>query len=472
MNFASLDFLVFLPLCLACWYFAHAFLSWQIQKLILIAFSLLFYFWWSIFYGVLFLGFCIFVHYAARYIKGQSGTYRKLSLVLMLSVPFVGLFFFKYLNFSVSTVAQLAGPGLVPQTVLNLASSVVLPIAISFTALQSSSYLIDVYREAYPPSESLTDTVLYQCFFAHLLAGPILRGNELLPYFWERPQVSWGFLSSNVRPALGLLAIGLFKKVCLADPIGRSQERMWLAPEEFGGGALWLSVFAYAFQIYYDFSAYTDICRGCGKLFGFEIVENFNKPYLAHSPQEFWRRWHMSLSRWVRDYLYVPLGGSREGRARTLLNLLLVMTVVGLWHGAAWNFVAWGAYNGLLIALTPILFPAWLIRNRAGKAISVAATFVLVCFGWVLFRASDLNVAMVYLQRLFDATDFLDGLTPHALLLVSLYMVGHIRVGSWSVRSLLLRGPWYLLLLFALVGLVFGIKDLHTFGAPFIYFRF
>lgn len=216
--------------------------------------------------------------------------------------------------------------------------------------------------------------VLFQVFFAHLLAGPILRGNELLPFFKVRLPITREFLATHVRPGLSLIALGFVKKLCLADPIGRTQERMWIAPNEYSGLVLWLTLFAYAFQIYYDFSAYTDICRGCAKLFGFELVENFNRPYLARTPQEFWRRWHMSLSRWVRDYFYVPLGGSRVGDVRTAINLVLIMGIVGLWHGAAWTFVIWGVYNGLLISATPVLFRGPLLNTAWGKAVSIAAT--------------------------------------------------------------------------------------------------
>lgn len=476
MNFISPEFIGFLVVCLLCWFLAYRFFSWEIQKWVLCIFSFGFYFSNSIFYGILFIGFCIFVHLAAIQLNTLEGKSRKSFLIVILLVPLIGLFFFKYFKFSLDIFGSVFHTEIQSGRMRDIANSILLPIAVSFTVLISIGYLADIYKKTYPPSFKPVDTFLFLAFFGHLIAGPIVRGNELLPYFKERTIYNKASLVESLRQGIILIAIGYFKKICIADPIGSTQELIWITPDQYSSASLWLALFAYAFQIYFDFSGYTDICRGCAKLFNIEIVQNFNRPYLSATPQEFWRRWHMSLSRWIRDYLYIPLGGGRVGPIRKSANLMLVMTICGLWHGASLNFVIWGFYHGLLLVLTPILFPIKMLKSLKPyhwiRISSTLITFFLICIGWVFFRAPTLSVASCYLSRLFVSDNYFEGTTITALILCCTYSLFHLRIREACVRSFLLSFRWRAITGFVLAIIALAIKEMFITGTPFIYFQF
>ena len=306
--------------------------------------------------------------------------------------------FFKYFNFAVdSDDALLAAVGL-GGLGLETALRVTLPLGISFYTFQSMSYTIDVYRGRATALTRFIDFACYVSLFPQLVAGPIIRFSEIADQLRERSHTVEKFARG-----VAFLCLGMAKKVLLADPCGR------VADAAFGAGSLgaadaWYGVFAYAFQIYFDFSGYSDMAIGLGLMLGFVFPKNFDSPYKAASITDFWRRWHISLSTWLRDYLYIPLGGNRLGAGRTYVNLGVVMVLGGLWHGAAWTFVLWGALHGGWLALERLLGKRSLYR-RLPRPARVALTFFMVLIGWVFFRASDLGAALAYLRAMAGLGD-------------------------------------------------------------------
>ncbi len=298
--------------------------------------------------------------------------------------------FFKYCNFFISSLQTFAASlGLHPSLhTLNI----VLPIGISFFTFQSMSYTIDVYRGELRAARSFWDFALFVSFFPHLVAGPIMRAVVLLPQVLRPRHTS----RQQVIEGIHLILWGLWKKCFIADSLAPLVDATFNAPNASGFEVL-IAVYTFAFQIYCDFSGYTDIARGVAKLFGFELGLNFNLPYFAQSPQDFWSRWHISLSQWLRNYLYIPLGGNRDGKWHTYRNLMLTMVLGGLWHGAAWNFVLWGFYQGALLAVHRLYRD--FVPGTAGPEndtrplawVKMLVMFQFTCFGWLLFRAHSLS---------------------------------------------------------------------------------
>ncbi len=335
----------------------------------------------------------------ALYDEGRADRLRaRLIVGLAVGLNLAVLGYFKYFNFGVASLNALLGQlGLEPLK----AWSVILPVGISFYVFQAMSYVIDVYRRDAPPSHEFIDLAAYISLFPQLVAGPILRYKDLAGQLRQRSH-------SLPRFAYGLarFSMGLCRKVLIADTIAP------LANAAFGmasPGSLdaWLGIVAYAAQLYFDFSGYSDMAIGLGHMMGFSFIENFDAPYRAASIGDFWRRWHISLSSWLRDYLYLPLGGNRKGQGRTYLNLFLVMAIGGLWHGAAWNFVAWGCWHGLLLGMERYFAakrgpgtPSGSIPGFLASALGLIFTQAAVLAGWVLFRARDLRHALSYFTSL------------------------------------------------------------------------
>ena len=306
--------------------------------------------------------------------------------------------FFKYFNFAVDTwgalVSALGLGHLQPEAVLR----VTLPLGISFYTFQSMSYTFDVYRGRTRPLDDVVDFACYVSLFPQLVAGPIIRFSEIADQIRERSHTIEKFARG-----VAFFSLGMAKKVLLANPCG------FVADAAFGAGTLhpleaWTGVVAYAFQIYYDFSGYSDMAIGLGLMFGFVFPKNFDSPYRADSLTDFWRRWHISLSTWLRDYLYLPLGGNRKGDRRTYVNLAVVMLLGGLWHGAAWNFVVWGGLHGAGLAVERALGKRSLYHGLP-RPLRVGLTFLVVLVGWVFFRASDVGAALAYLSAMFGLAE-------------------------------------------------------------------
>jgi alginate O-acetyltransferase complex protein AlgI len=273
-----------------------------------------------------------------------------------------------------------------------------LPLGISFYTFEAISYVVDVYRGTTQPVRRPLDYAQYILFFPHLIAGPIVRASEFLPQLERPKRFDWPRVQAGVQ----LFLLGLFKKIVIADQIAAVIDPVFAEPGKFGSSALWLAVLGYAVQIYCDFSGYTDMALGVAHTLGFKLPKNFNAPYLATSPSDFWKRWHISLSRWLRDYLYIPLGGNRKGPTRTMVNLFVTMLLGGLWHGASWTFVVWGAYHGALLAVQRAI-PTRL-QHPALQPLGMMATFLAVCVGWVFFRASTLADAGTILHGMLVPT--------------------------------------------------------------------
>ncbi len=333
---------------------------------------------------------------------------RKTFLVISMVANLAILGFFKYFDFFATSFSQLLrvfGLNASPH-ILGL----LLPAGISFYTFQAMSYTIDIYRGECEPTTSFPDFALFVCFFPHLVAGPIMRAHTLLPQVTGPRRLEARALAEGVW----LIAIGLFKKVVIADNMAVIANAVFFRFEDgtaagLTGPEALVGLYAFAFQIYGDFSGYSSIARGVSRFFGYDLVINFDLPYSAQSPSDFWRRWHISLSSWLRDYLYIPLGGNRGGRVRQYRNLILTMLLGGLWHGASWTFVAWGLYHGLLLAGfralgIPDVVPAGARAARPRRWLRVLLMFHLTCLGWLLFRADSFGSALGMLRLI--TTDF------------------------------------------------------------------
>jgi D-alanyl-lipoteichoic acid acyltransferase DltB (MBOAT superfamily) len=385
MLFNSLEFLVFLVLVLVGYFLCIPRGWWRARKAFLVVASYLFYMNWNPYFGLLLLASTLVDFFLAQRIERTQGLRGRRALLAVSVIVNLGVLgFFKYGNFVATTVTGLLHP-LVGDVEPPLAD-LVLPVGISFYTFESLSYSIDVFR-GMPAYRSLLDFALFLSFFPHLVAGPIVRPRAFLPQLATPPSIR----AAAVEDALVRIACGLVKKVAFADTLGTYVDVVFAHPGFWGGPNLLLAIYAYAFQIYFDFSGYTDIALGLAGLFGLKLPENFDRPYLAAGPREFWQRWHISLSTWLRDYLYISLGGSRISPARTTVNLMVTMVLGGLWHGAAWTFVVWGAYHGVLLVIERLVAGTTeRPRGALATALRRVLTFHLVCAGWVLFRAPTL----------------------------------------------------------------------------------
>jgi alginate O-acetyltransferase complex protein AlgI len=390
MIFHSLDFIAFFVVTLAMYWAMPL----RAQNVLLVVASYVFYGWVHPWWPVLLFATTFVDYWSARQIaECHAGTRHRapgtakrwLWISIVSNLGLLG--FYKYFGFFVDNVAA-AGDALgwqVPEIALRVA----LPAGISFYTFQSMSYTIDVYRGHAPARTSFVDVAAFVSFFPHLVAGPIMRATNLLPQV-ERPRQ---FSAAASRDATVLIVWGFFKKLVIADNVGVIANKVFAleSPDFF---ILWAGVFAFAVQIYADFSAYTDIARGVAKWYGFDLIRNFDQPYLATGPVDFWRRWNISLSTWFRDYVYIPLGGSRRGPWRTAANILVTFLVSGFWHGASWNYVIWGAYHGVLLVVARAaggLVPRS-ARREGGwmRPFQIVGMFALSLVGWLIFRETDL----------------------------------------------------------------------------------
>jgi len=409
MLFNSWVFVGFLAIVLPLYYL----LPLRGQNILLLGASYVFYGAWDWrFLGLLALSTLMDFSIGIAIDRSPTPRRRRALLVMSVIVNLSILGFFKYWNFFVeSAAALLSSAGLEPNIPM---LRIVLPVGISFYTFQTLGYTIDVYRRDTPASRNLLSYALYVSYFPQLVAGPIERITRLLPQLERARTVTPQMIHSGAQ----LILWGFVKKVAIADSLGVHANRIFDQPEGAHGVELWLGLYCFALQIYADFSGYTDIARGVSRLFGVELMLNFRQPYLSRNITEFWRRWHISLSTWLRDYLYVPLGGNRRGPARQYLNLILTMLIGGLWHGAAWTFVVWGGLHGLYLAVHRFATGGGRIGDAAAPrttlgwlsyTVSVIVTFHLVCLAWVWFRAADAAAAVTYTRGLFHLSASLDG---------------------------------------------------------------
>ncbi len=400
MLFNSWIFPPFLLLVLAL-YFGLAWLprARSLQNVMLLLASYFFYACWDWrFLGLLLLSTSVDWTLANLIARERTPADAKRWVACSVAVNLLFLGFFKYFDFFVDSAdALLLRLGLEP---LGLHLRVVLPVGISFYTFQSISYIVDVYRGEVAPARNPLDFALFVAFFPHMVAGPIMHSRDLLPQMQNPRRVT----PQHWREGAWLMLVGFFKKMALADNLAPLVDAAFAPGAQPGASLILVAVYAFAFQIYCDFSGYTDIARGVAKLMGFELMLNFDRPYQALNPSDFWRRWHISLSTWLRDYLYIPLGGNRGGRLATYRNLMLTMLLGGLWHGAAWNFVLWGAYQGLLLVVHRLVVVEgrlWTWDGPLSRAVSRLLMFHAVCYGWLLFRATSLEQVAGFTGTLF-----------------------------------------------------------------------
>jgi alginate O-acetyltransferase complex protein AlgI len=476
MLFNSLTFFIFFAVV----FLLYLALPHRGQNRMLLAASYLFYGAWDWRFLFLLMFSCTMDFLFAREIgKNPAPRARKgwVSASIGLNLGILG--FFKYFNFFVDSFAALL-------EALGLHASmpvlrIVLPVGISFYSFQSMSYTIDVYRGVLAPARRWSDFALYLAFFPQLVAGPIERATNLLPQVQQPRTVS----DYGISHGAFLILWGLFQKVVIADNICRMADAAFNHPSAQALSAL-LGVYAFAIQIYCDFSGYSNIARGIAMMLGFRLMLNFRNPYFAANPSDFWRRWHISLSTWLRDYLYIPLGGNRHGPARTQRNLMLTMLLGGLWHGAAWTYVAWGFYHGILLVghrwFEKIIKPMGglnrFLAGWVGRTLGIVLFFHLICISWLLFRADTIAQAGAMLHTLLTgwATMPTEFSILSQLFTLAFYGLPLFAMEIWQYRSgdplvalkapRLVRALLYLALFYGIV--IFGENNAQS----FIYFQF
>jgi alginate O-acetyltransferase complex protein AlgI len=355
---------------------------------------------------------------------------------------------------------------------------VILPIGISFYTFEAINYTIDVYRRRVPAERNLAHFMLFITFFPHLVAGPIVRARDFLPQVRRPKRWDWARIHLGVH----YLLIGLFKKLAIADRMALYADPVFAEPGQYASGAVWLATVAYALQIYCDFSGYTDMALGSAHLLGYKLAKNFNLPYLAGNVSEFWRRWHISLSTWLRDYLFIPLGGSRGSTWQTSRNLLVTMGLGGLWHGASWTFVFWGLLHGIFLVVHRA-FQRWckrherldrLLQSLPGTAIRMSLTLSCVCLGWVFFRATTFGAAATVLRKLIlPEPGLASTLHYHSLwYTVAIVAICHALTHHGLWKQLAIRLPAALLGFGYAAVLTLALVLAPDTGKAFIYFQF
>ncbi|MDD2637034.1 MAG: MBOAT family protein [Bacteroidales bacterium] len=402
---------------------------------------------------------------------------RKILLIASLAINVGILGYFKYANFFIENFNLVLN-------YLNFTSlewtKVALPIGISFFTFQSITYTIDVYRNIHKPLVKLSDYLLYILMFPQLIAGPIVRFNTVADDIVDREKNE---TFNNKLNGIYLFVIGLSKKVLIANVLGEYVDNTFLSPiSEANSGVLWLTIIAYSFQIYFDFSGYSDMAIGLGRIIGFKFPENFNNPYISKNITEFWRRWHITLGDWMKDYLYIPLGGNRvKSSIRLYLNLIIVFLISGFWHGAEWTFIIWGAWHGIFLILDRLFLIKLL--SGIGKLPRIAMNYLVVLVGWVFFRSESLSQSVIYLKGLFsfDAMNFSEILEPKFIFILIVAVIFSFSAAfSWgqklqeifySEKRAVKAHAFYLVLAITFLFICSSYITASGFN-PFIYFRF
>jgi len=471
---SSLFLLYFLPVFLVIYYLLPRIAK---NPFLLLA-SILFYAWGAPVFIFIVLGSILLDFYIVKIIY-NAGSRKKKRLFLAFSVILnIGLLaYFKYANFFIDNVNfLLESIGLKPMQWVYIA----LPIGISFFTFQKLTYSVDVYRKVHTPLKWASDYAMYILMFPQLIAGPIVRFNEIADQITDRREND--NLDNRITGFFRFI-VGLSKKVLIANVLGEQVDKIFMMPADaISTGLAWVGIVAYAFQIYYDFSGYSDMAIGIGKMIGFKFPENFNNPYISQSISEFWRRWHITLGRFMKYYLYIPLGGNRVSSKRRLyFNLWFVFLISGLWHGAAWNFVIWGAFHGLFLIADRVFLLK--VYNKIGKVPSIIITFIITLVGWVFFRAENLDYSFGFIGRMFafDFGDFIIRLDAkfYSMLIVGFFFAFFAvfkKVEIWQDKIYWNKpkmNALILMTLFAIIFLIISLSSITSQGFnPFIYFRF
>ncbi len=470
---SSLFLLYFFPAFLVIYYL----LPRKLKNIFTLLVSIFFYAWGAPDFIFIVLASIVIDFYLVDLL--YKSTLRKARRILLaVSVVLnVGLLaYFKYANFLVDNVnVMLDWFGMEPVSWM----AIVLPIGISFFTFQKLTYSVDVYRGVHAPLKRVWDYAMYILMFPQLIAGPIVRFNEIADQIENRR----AFETVDAR-LLGFFrfVVGLAKKVIIANVLGEQVDKIFAMPAgEISTSLAWIGIIAYSFQIYYDFSGYSDMAIGIGRMIGFKFPENFNNPYISRNITEFWRRWHITLGRWMRDYLYIPLGGNRVSAGRIYFNLWVVFLISGLWHGAAWNFVVWGAFHGLFLIADRMFFIRF--TNAIGKFPSILITYFITLIGWVLFRAESLGFAFDYIGRMFSfdevSTDIWFDTEFRAMMVLGAifaFIAAFGRIEEWWMQVMTKEKKTLTIGLMTLVAVMFAIICIAAITSssfnPFIYFRF
>ena len=461
MLFSSLTFLLaFFPLVLVLYYVNN---NRVYINIILLISSLIFYSWGEP-RTIIIMIITIIVNYVMAIMIEENEKYRKLLFIVTCIFNIGILFFFKYFNFFVNDVLMLK----------NVTLNIILPIGISFYTFQILSYVIDVYKKEVVAQRSIINLGAYVTMFPQLIAGPIVRYQTIAKELTDRKEHV-----DDIAEGLRRFIIGLGKKIIIANQMAIIADKVYLSIplHDLNTMFAWIGTIAFALQIYYDFSGYSDMAIGLGKMFGFHFVENFNYPYIATSITDFWRRWHISLSSWFRDYVYIPLGGSRCSKARWMLNIMIVWSLTGLWHGASYNFILWGLYYGVLLMMEKLFFKKYLDKLRG---INYIITMLIVLVGWVFFNSSSVDQIIYMIRNLFgfNGSFSLILLNNQGILYLLPYMlIAIIGMGPWinqlfiKIRNNTIGFTIYdiYLVVILVVCLIFLINNSYN---PFIYFRF
>ena len=478
MHFNSIDFAIFLPVVFFLyWFVAHKNL--KFQNFLLVIASYFFYAWWDWRFLSLIV-FSTLVDYVVGVLlsKEENGSKRKVLLWISIIVNLGFLGFFKYYNFFLENFVSafsLFGSELKVSSL-----QLILPIGISFYTFQTLSYTIDVYKRKLEPTKDIIAFSAFVSFFPQLVAGPIERASNLLPQFYTKRKFDNALASDGMRQILW----GLVKKIVIADNCARYADIIFKNSADYGGSTLFLGAIFFTFQIYADFSGYSDIAIGTARLFGFNLKQNFAFPYFSRDIAEFWRRWHISLSTWFRDYLYIPLGGSRGSTMMKIRNIFIIFIVSGFWHGANWTFIIWGALNA--IYFLPLLL---LKKNRINRdtvaqdrylpslkeVAQMALTFILVVFSWIFFRAVSITHAHSYLTEIFSKSFFsMPEIVPKTLFILLFVFFILEWMGRKQKYALgALEHKWKLPFRWSIyVILFFSIFIFSSYKSQFIYFQF
>ncbi len=474
MVFSSALFLVFFfPILLAVYYLTPN----RLKNIILLIFSIFFYAWGAPKFIFVLLGTTFIDFHVVKYMDSITNhKKRRLFLLIPLLINVGLLFYFKYANFFIDNVNEIIESfGGKPAPLLN----VIMPIGISFYTFETLTYVVDVYRKVHKPLNHFWNYQLYIILFPKLIAGPIIRYHDI------SDQITQRFQTETIDEKLtGFLrfCLGLGKKVLIANAMGEYADTMFAMPlDTLTSGTAWLGTLAYTFQIYFDFSGYSDMAIGIGLMLGFRFPENFNNPYTSQSISEFWRRWHMTLGSWMRNYLYIPLGGNRVSKTRLYFNLWLVFLLSGLWHGASWTFIAWGAYHGLFLVFDRLFLLK--ILQKGGKIIAIPFTFLVTMIGWVLFRSDTIHQALAIWRNLFSF-DFsvsyqlleirlfvIIGIATFFSFFTSFNITQSIQNYVYGTKKHTLTHGLFVILAFILFFISLG-NILTSDYNPFIYFRF
>ncbi|GAA0720723.1 MBOAT family protein [Aquimarina litoralis] len=469
MYFNSFDFLIFLPVTFLLYWFLDN-RKIVFQNLLLLAASYIFYGWWDWrFLSLIALSTVVDYVVGLKIYESNSKKHKKRWLLCSVFFNLGLLAFFKYCNFFIDSWIELCSAiGIQNQefTVMRI----ILPVGISFYTFQTMSYTIDVYREKLKPTKDLVAFAAFVSFFPQLVAGPIERATHLLPQFLNKRSVSQGSISLGCK----LIIIGFFLKLVIADRAAIYVNAVYNNVELHDGLSFIFATVLFAFQIYGDFAGYSLIAIGTAKFFGFDLMTNFRRPYFAASIHEFWNRWHISLSTWFRDYLYIPLGGNRVGKFRWFFNLFITFLISGLWHGASWTFVLWGAINGAYLIIEVLLKA----KSRKG-ILNIISTFILICFSWIFFRANTVSEAFCIVKKIVLQPGKLyigmgdDIAAPFYAVLAIIVLIGFEiwREYIGSVKQITEKTEISRMLAYSL--LIFLILYLGVFGdSQFIYFQF